>query len=123
MIFSAKKASPIGPASWFTTNCRGYFALGVGVIVGLTSLTLLLSSTFFTSGDAPGFAGEPVGDATGETEGDETGEATTTGVGVETGGFTSLFACGPQAMPKTVLAASAELKINDLLIVITSEIF
>jgi hypothetical protein len=88
----------------------------------LTSFTLLLSSAFFVSGDAPGFAGDPDGDATGDVDGEAIGDATTTGVGVDTGGFTS-FALGSQAAPNATLAVRNVPNINDLLIVFTSKIF
>jgi hypothetical protein len=78
--------------------------------------SVVLTSSFLTSGDAPGFAGEPRGDAAGEAAGDARGLAVETGAGVATGLFgASVF--GSQAPNTATLAAKTVDKIIDLLIV------
>jgi len=76
----------------------------------------VLSSAFFVSGEAPGFAGEADGDATGL----EIGLAGATGAGVATtfGLVTEpLFAAPEQAPNTATLAAKTVDKTIDLLIV------
>ena len=84
-------------------------AAGAGVAVSFFTFVL---SGFLTSGEAPGLAGDPVGDGTG----DGSGLATVTGVGVAAGLFgTSGF--GSQAPRTATLAAKTVDKINDLLMI------
>ena len=82
-------------------------------MIGVATLTPL-SSTFFTSGEAPGFAG----DATGEATGLLIGLAGATGAGVGVGLFgAGVFAVELQAPITATLAAKTVDNINDLLIV------
>ena len=88
------------------TEC--YFVIGVATLTPL-------SSTFFTSGEAPGFTGDAIGDATGLA----IGLAGATGAGVATGLFGGVvFVAVPLQAPKTATEAAKTVdNINDLLIV------
>jgi hypothetical protein len=94
-----------------------YFVFGEAVAAGLTSLLTFVPSGFFTSGEAPGFAGG----AAGEALGDATGLAVAAGLGVATGGlFSGALVFGSQAPNTATLAAKTVANINDLLIVFSS---
>ena len=75
-----------------------------------------MPSSFLTSGEAPGFAGEPTGDAAGDVAGDAKGLAVETGAGVATGLFSGTVVL-LQAPNTATLAAKTVDKIIDLLIV------
>jgi len=98
-----------------------YIAFGVAVMVGLASLPIGFSSAFLPPGEAPGFAGEPVGETTGATVGDAAGVVVAVGAGVVNGLFgTSGF--GSQAPTATTLAAKTVDNMIDLLIVFSPTI-
>ena len=89
-----------------------YFAFGVVVAVGFTSLLTFFSSGFLTSGVVPGLAGDATGEAT--------GLATGLTIGVTTVfGFVTVALLGAlEHAPTTATdAAKTDDKTNDLLIV------
>src|SRR2546423_999083 len=83
---TAREKAGRGAPPWAVWKTKAnYFALGEAVAAGLASLLTLgasvdffLSSGFFISGVVPGFAGDPLGLATGVVTGDATGVATPT---------------------------------------------
>jgi hypothetical protein len=82
--------------------------LGVSAAGNFASLLTLLPSAFFTSGDEPGFAGEPVGEGTGLDVAD--------GEGVAGTGF-GTSALGSQAPNTATVAARTVDNIIDLLMI------
>jgi len=94
----------------FTEFASGYFAFGVSTVAGLASLLTALSSAFLTSGELPGLAGDPVGEAIG------LGLAAAAGVGLAAGGFGG-SGFGVSHAPKTAVeTAKTDVNIIDLLI-------
>lgn len=86
-----------------------YFAFGVGEPATFAGVEL---SAFFTSGEEPGLAGEPVGDGLGLT----TGLALAAGLGDAAGGFGGAV-FGSHALRTAAPAVKTNI-INDLLIVL-----
>jgi hypothetical protein len=87
-------------------------AFGVSVTDDLASFLTSLASSFFTSGEVPGLAGEPVG----ETAGLATGLAEAAGDGEAAGFGVSVF--GSQAPTMAAEATRTDVNTNDLLIVL-----
>jgi hypothetical protein len=110
------------PCSLNGSAAADYF-FGDSLVTGLLSLFVspAFLSSFFTSGDAAGFAGVAFGSTEGLTAG--VGLAGATGVGVD--GLVSVLlgvvVLPLQALKAAVLTARTDANINDLLIVFSSE--